>query len=78
MRRANDLTGVAIVFTVTLPALLAGCMQGDPPSDSGRRAAAVAKTAVVYNDIPEVVITARRPRPKTIVLSARDARSAPH
>jgi hypothetical protein len=77
MRRANDLIGVAGVFIVTLPVLLTGCMQGDPPSDSGRRAA-LDNSDVASNDIPEVVITARRPRPKTIVLSARDAPSAPH
>jgi hypothetical protein len=77
MRRAKDLLGVAIVSIVTLPALLAGCMQGDPPSDSARRAA-FGDSAVASNDMPEVVITARRPRPKTIVLSARDAASAPN
>jgi hypothetical protein len=78
MRRANDLTRGAIVFIVTLPSLLTGCTQGDLPSSSGRRSAALGNTAVAYNDIPEVVITARRPRPITIALSSRDARSAPH
>jgi hypothetical protein len=72
MRRANDLIGVAIVFIVTMPALLTGCMQGDPPSDSGRRAA-LDNSAVASKDLPEVVITAPRPRSKTTVFSARDA-----
>jgi hypothetical protein len=77
MRRANDLIGVAIFFIVTLPALLAGCMQRDPLSDSGGRAA-FDNAAVASNDLPEVVITAPRPRSRTIVLSTRDAGPAPH
>ena len=77
MRRANDLIGVAIVFIVTLPALLTGCKQGDPPSDSGSRIA-FDDSAVASKDLPEVVITAPRPRSKTIVLSGRDAASVLH
>ena len=77
MRRANDQIGLASVFIVTLPVLLTGCMQSDPPPDSDRRAA-FDSSAVASDGLPEVVITAARPRSKTIVLSARDAGSAPH
>jgi hypothetical protein len=77
MRRANDLIGVALVFIVTLPALLAGCKQGDPPSASDGRVA-FDNSAVESKDLPEVVITAPRPRSKTIVLSARGAGSVSH
>jgi hypothetical protein len=76
MRRANDQIGLVMVFIVTLPALLTGCMQSDPPSDSGRRAA-FHNSAVSSNDLPEIVITAPRPRSKAIVLSARDAGAVP-
>jgi hypothetical protein len=77
MRRANDLSKVAGIFIVTLPALLAGCMQGDVPPESGGRAA-FDNSAVGSSDMPEVIITAQRPRPKTIVLSARDPESTSH
>jgi hypothetical protein len=77
MRRANGLIRAAITVIVTLPALLTGCAQRDQPSDSGRRAA-FDSSAVASNDLPEVVITAPRPRSRTIMLSARDAQSARH
>jgi hypothetical protein len=65
-----------MVFIATLPALLTGCTQRDPSSDSGRRAA-FDSSAIAANDLPEVVITAPRPRSKTIVLSAHGAETAP-
>jgi hypothetical protein len=77
MRRANDLIRAAIIFIFTLPALLTGCTQRDPPRYSGG-GAAFDSSAVASNDLPEVVVTAPRPRSKTIVLSARDAQSARH
>jgi hypothetical protein len=77
MRRANDLIRAAITVIATLPALLTGCTQRDPPPDSGRRDASDT-SAVASNDLPEVVITAPLSRSKTIVLSARDTQSARH
>jgi len=77
MRRANGLIRAAITVIVTLPALLTACAQRDPPRDSGRRAA-FDSSAVASNYLPEVVITAPRPRSKAIVLSARDTQSARH
>jgi hypothetical protein len=74
MRHASDQIGLVIVFIVTLPALLGGCMGNDSTSDSGKRD----NSAVASADLPEVVITAPRPRSKPIVLSARDAGSARH
>ncbi len=76
MRRATAQVGVVIVFIATLSVLLPGCTQGDPSSDSGRRAA-FDNSAIAANDLPEVVITAPRPWPKTIVLSERGAGTAP-
>jgi hypothetical protein len=75
MRRANDLSGVVLVFIATLPALLTGCKERDP-SDSSTRAA-FGNSAIASNDLPEVVITAPRPRSKAIVVSARDRGTAP-
>jgi hypothetical protein len=77
MRRANVLIGVAIGLIVTLPALLAGCLQGDRPPDSDGRAA-FDNSAVESKELPEVVITAARPRSKSIVLSAREPGSVSH
>ncbi len=74
MRRANDLIRIAIVVGVTLPALLAGCAQRDPPPGSGGRVA-FDSSAAASNDLPEVVVTAPQPRPKAIELSAREVRS---
>ena len=77
MRRAKGLIRAAITVIVTLPALLTGCTQRDPPPDSGRPAA-FDSSAVASNDLPEVVITAPPPWSRMIVLSARDAQSARH
>jgi len=77
MRRANVLIGVAIAFIGTLAALLAGCRQGAPPSDPGGRVA-FDNAAFESKALPEVVITASRPRSRTIVLSARGAEPVPH
>jgi hypothetical protein len=77
MRRASDLIGVASVFIGTLAALLAGCRQGSPPSDPGGRVA-FDNAAVESKALPEIVITASRPRSRTIVLSARGAEAVPH
>jgi hypothetical protein len=76
MRRATALIKGVIVIIATLPALLTGCTQRDPSSDSGRRAA-FDSSAIAANDLPEVVITATRPRSKTILLSARGAKTEP-
>ncbi len=72
MRRANGLIGVAIVFIGTLAALLAGCRQDAPPSGPGGRVT-FNNAAVESKALPEVVITASRPRLSTIELSARGA-----
>jgi hypothetical protein len=78
MCRANDLLGGVLVFIATLAALLTGCTQRDPSSDSGARAAldnsAIASRS---NDLPEIVITAPPPRSRTIVSSAREAGAEP-
>ena len=71
MRCINDLTGTAVVFIATLTALLAGCAQRDPPA--GR--SAFDASTVASNALPEVVITARRP--KTIVLTERATEGVP-
>ena len=68
MRRANVLIGVAIAFT----GMLAGCRQGASPSDPGGRVT-FNNAAVESKALPEVVITASRPRLSTIELSARGA-----
>ena len=75
MRRANHLSAVAIVSIVTLAAALAGCRDADPESDSHGRAAS-GNSAVASNDLPEVVISAPRPRSKTINLSAHGVGAA--
>jgi hypothetical protein len=72
MRRVTALMRGVIVFIATLPAVLTGCTQRDPSSDSGRRAA-FDGSAIAANDLPEVVITAPRAQSKTIVLSVRGA-----
>ena len=72
MRRATVLMSGVIVFI----AILTGCTQRDPSSESGRRAA-FDNPAIAANDLPEVVITATRPQSKTIMLSARGARTEP-
>jgi hypothetical protein len=77
MRRKNYLIGVAVVFIATLSAVLTGCIQGHSSPGSGRRAA-VSDSGIASNDLPEVVITASRPQPKRIVLSARDSGAASH
>jgi hypothetical protein len=64
MRRANVLTGIAGVFVV----LLGGCAERDSPLESVRPLP-FDSSAVASNELPEVVITAPRPRPKTITLS---------
>jgi ABC-type uncharacterized transport system auxiliary subunit len=76
MQRANDLTGIFVVSIATLAAVLAGCTERDPPVDSGRLAA-FDSSAVASNAMPEVVITAPRPRSKTILLSERATRDVP-
>jgi hypothetical protein len=73
MQRANDLIGVAIVFIGTL----AGCRQGASPSDPGGRVASN-NAAFESKALPEIVITASRPRSRTIVLSARGAEPVRH
>jgi hypothetical protein len=77
MRRANDLLGVSIGLIVTLPALLAGCLQGDPPLDSDGRAA-FDNSAVESKELPEVVITASRPKSKATVSSGHEPGSVSH
>jgi type IV pilus biogenesis protein CpaD/CtpE len=76
MWRANDLPGAVLVYVATLAALLSGCTQRDPPSDSRARAA-FDNTAIASKDLPEIVITAPRPRTRTIVSSAREAGVVP-
>ena len=70
MRCINDLTGT-VVFIATLSSVLAGCAQRDSPA----RQSAFDAPTVASNDLPEVVITAQRP--KAIVLTERAARSLP-
>jgi len=74
MRRANDLTGIFIFFIATLAAVLAGCTERDSPLESGRLTP-FDSSAVASNDLPEVVITAPRPRSKTLMLSERATRT---
>ena len=76
MWRANDLPGAVLVFIATLAAVLTGCTQRDTPSDSSGRAA-FDNSAVASEDLPEIVITAPRPRTRTIVSSAREAGAVP-
>ena len=70
MRCINDLTGT-VVFIATLSALLAGCAQRDSPAGQS----AFDASTVASNSLPEVVITAQRP--KAIVLTERATRSLP-
>jgi type IV pilus biogenesis protein CpaD/CtpE len=76
MWRANHLLEATLVFIAILTALLTGCTQHDPSSDSGGRAASD-NSAIASNGLPEVVITAPRLRSKTIVLSARATGTVP-
>ena len=78
MWHANDLPAVVLAFIATLAALLTGCTQRDPSSDSGARAA-LDNSAIAFksNDLPEIVITAPPPRSRTIVSSAREAGAEP-
>jgi hypothetical protein len=76
MWRAKDLLEAALVFIAILTALLTGCTQHDPSSDSSGRAASD-NFAVASNGLPEVVITAPRLRSKTTVLSARATGTVP-
>ena len=64
MRRANVLTGTFVV----LAAMLGGCTERDAPLESVRPLP-FGNSVVASNELPEVVITAPRPRPKTIVFS---------
>jgi len=64
MRRANVLTGLLVAFV----AMLGGCTERDSPLESGRPLP-FDNSVVASNELPEVVITAPRPRPRTIVLS---------
>jgi len=75
MKRAQELAGftaLCTLGTLALTALLGGCSHND--------AAAVASAgtddtpvSVATDGLPEVVITASRPRVKPIVLSAKDS-----
>jgi hypothetical protein len=76
MRRMNKLPGIVVFFIATLPAVLAGCTERDSQLDSGMPSA-FERAAAVSNNLPEVVITAPRPRPKAIVLSQSAPGAAP-
>ncbi len=75
MRRTNGLTGIVFAFAA-LPALLGGCTEGDSPLESGRPLP-FDSSAVASNDLPEVVITAPRPKSNTIVVSERETGAVP-
>ena len=64
MRRANVLTGISVVFV----AILGGCTERDSPLESVRPLP-FDSSVVASNELPEVVVTAPRPRAKTITLS---------
>ena len=64
MRRANVLTGLFVV----LAAMLGGCTERDSPLESVRPLP-FDSSVVASNELPEVVVTAPRPRAKTITLS---------
>ena len=66
----NHLTG-PVVFIATLSALLAGCAQRDPPAGQS----AFDASTVASDALPEVVITAQRP--KAIALTERATGSLP-
>jgi len=72
MRRANVLTGLFVVFV----AMLGGCTEHDSALESGRLPH-FDNSVVASNELPEVVITAPQPRPKTIVLSESAPRAVP-
>ena len=72
MRRVNVLTGIAVVFF----AILGGCTERDSPLESVRPLP-FDSSVVASNELPEVVITAPRPRLKTITLSQTAPAGAP-
>ena len=72
MRRANVLTGIAVVSV----AMLGGCTERDSPLESVRPLP-FDSSVVASNELPEVVITAPRPGPKTIALSQSAPAGAP-
>jgi ABC-type uncharacterized transport system auxiliary subunit len=77
MRRASNLTGIFVISIATLAAVLAGCTERDSPLESGRLPP-FDSSAVASNDLPEVVVTAPRPRSKTLMLSERATGTVPH
>jgi hypothetical protein len=76
MRRANYWTGVlTITAGITLALLASGCTRDDSVSNSGSKSALTAST-VGDRDLPEVVVSTRRPARETIAMSDRDADAA--
>jgi hypothetical protein len=75
MRRVNYQIGVTMVFAVTLPSLLTGCMRSSPAAASSRQAA-LDNRSIASDPLPEIVITAQRTQPGAIVLSEPDVASS--
>ena len=75
MRRANYWTGVVIATAITVALLTTGCMQDNSSRNAGAGLAGQSSSAGGGN-LPEVVVTARRPGPDTIAMSDRESDSA--
>ena len=76
MLRANFRIAVAVATAITTSLLTAGCTRSNSAADSVHQIASHRPAVVSSDDLPEVVVTAQRPGPETIAMSARDAGAA--
>jgi hypothetical protein len=75
MSRGNSFNGAAIVCAIVLSGLLDGCTRDAPTSATNQRSTST-EDSVSSDGLPEVIISAPRSGPKTIVLSERNVVSA--
>jgi hypothetical protein len=72
MKRARDLAGITVFFTLVVTSLLGGCTHNDAAAVTSAGTAGT-PLSVANDGMAEVVITASRPRTRQIVLSARES-----
>jgi len=71
MRFAKYWTGVVVVASITVPLLTAGCTRDH--AVTGARDDSSQHTSADIAQLPEVVVTGRRPGGETIAMSDRNA-----
>lgn len=76
MPHDNFPIAVGTATAITLCLLTAGCTRDNSAPVSIEQIALQRPAVVSSEDLPEVVVTARRPRQETIAMSARDADAA--